>query len=66
MTAHEFAMHLLEGPDLPVVVPKVREYCEEPAHHAHPVAVRDDVLRIVVITYCKEANRGERARELLR
>ena len=26
MTSHEFARQLLEGPDLPIITPKVKEY----------------------------------------
>lgn len=29
MTSHELARQLLNGPDLPIVVPKVKEYSED-------------------------------------
>ena len=41
MTSHQFAKQLLEGPDLPIRVPRVVEYDHEEAALEIPVIAQD-------------------------
>lgn len=58
MTAHEFARKLLDGPDLPIVVPKVVEYSDNEEDNCRPSAVSEtdgidhteQPMRILIIT----------------
>ncbi len=43
ITAHQFATLLLQGPDLPILVPKVKEYDDDEENCcATPVVVQDE------------------------
>jgi hypothetical protein len=44
MTSHQFAKQLLEGPDLPILVPRVVEYDDEQGGLETPIVTQDEAL----------------------
>lgn len=42
MRSHDFAMKLLEGPDLPILIPKVIEWDDSDDCCAHPVVTKEE------------------------
>lgn len=63
MTAHELAKKLLDGPDLPIVVPKVKEYSDEDEDSCATPTVsnhegrdpNDEPIEVLVISYSANA-----------
>jgi hypothetical protein len=54
MTAHDFARQLLSGPDLPILVPKVREYDDDEDNCcADPFIVEDDGKNRITGDHCR-------------
>lgn len=63
MTSHQFAHKLLDGPDMPIIVPKVREYvddeednCASPALSVIDGIYKDEPAKLLLISYLRDAS----------